>query len=120
MLVHPVGSLVHRPDASAPREPEVQPAPQARRGFKVSLGQKAHKAFRDLSEIQDPPGCRGLKGLPGPLDQSDPLAYAAYKALQVPLGLPVTPDRLGLLDRPAAWGPPDHRGQKELQAPLGQ
>lgn len=49
-----------------------------------------------------------------------PLAYAAYKALQVPLGLPVTPDRLGLLDRPAAWGPPDHRGQKELQAPLGQ
>ena len=86
----------------------------------MSLGQKAHKAFRDLSEIQDPPGCRGLKGPLDPLDPLVPLAYAAYKALQVPLGLPVTPDRLGLLDRPAAWGPPDHRGQKELQAPLGQ
>ena len=98
MLVHPVGSLVHRSDASAPREPEVQPAPQARRGFKASLGQKAHKAFRDLSEIQDPPGCRGLKGLPGPLDQSDPLAYAAFKVPRDRWAPPVFPGQRALLE----------------------
>ena len=46
--------------------------------------------------------------------------YAAYKVLRVPLGLPVTPDRLGRLGQPAAWVLPAHRDQKELQAPLGQ
>ena len=46
--------------------------------------------------------------------------YAAYKVLRVPLGLPVTPDRLGLLDQRAAWVLPARRDQKELQAPLGQ
>ena len=144
---------------------------QAHKAFKAYQVQKGHRAYRDPSEIQDQPGCRGPKesldlldqsvplgyavykvppgrwdppvfpdrlalldqpvirvpqGHRGPRgllalpDQLDPLGYAAYKALQVPWDPPVFPDRLGLLDQPAAWVPLDRRGPKELQAPLGQ